>query len=184
MEGTDISLLDGNYFHDYTYYGNGCENEWGPGGSGGSTKACSTNKVISFDNEEQGIGVYYDYQAATSGTGAAIAAGNTESPDTFCPLGWQLPYSGTGGDYYDKPRSWEYLFNKYSLGSGVSGANAVRSYPMSYVQPGLYSWITGLLYYQDRHGYYWSGIAAYVQQISIEKILQAPVARMFGYPLR
>ena len=159
MEGTDISLSDGNYFHDHTYYGNGCENEWGPGGSGGSTKACSTNKVNSFDNEEQRIGVYYDYQAATSGTGAAIATGNTDSPDTFCPLGWQLPYSGTGGDYYDKSRSWNYLFDTYGISYNPSGASEVakvKSYPLSYVFSGIFFWIRGQLSLQDSDGYYWS----------------------------
>ena len=158
-EGTDISLSDGNYFHDHTYYGNGCENEWGTGGSGGSTKACSTNKVISFDNEEQGIGVYYDYQAATSGTGAAIAAGNTDSPDTFCPLGWQLPYSGTGGDYYDRSKSWTNLFNIYSLAyqdGTAADATKVRSYPFSYVLSGYFSWYKGRLYNQTGGGNSWS----------------------------
>ena len=155
-EGTDISLSDGNYFHDHTYYGNGCENEWGTGGSGGSTKACSTNKVISFDNEEQGIGVYYDYQAATSGTGAAIAAGNTDSPDTFCPLGWQLPYSGTGGDYYDQSRSWGYLFGLYHYENNNAGQQHARSYPLSYSYSGFYRYDMGQLYNLSSNGFFWS----------------------------
>ncbi len=156
VEGTDISLSDGNYFHDHTYYGNGCENEWGPGGSGGSTKACSANKVVSFDNEEQGIGVYYDYQAATSGTGAAITAGNTDSPDTFCPLGWQSPYSGTGGDYYDKSRSWGYLFELYHYENNNAGQQHARSYPLSYSYSGFYRYDMGQLYNLSSNGFFWS----------------------------
>ena len=185
VEGTDVKTgnTDSNTGHDHTYYGNGCPNDWGTDGDGGSNKSCSTRIIGTRDGENQKTGTLYDLQAATSGTNGSAPTGDL-TPDTFCPLGWQLPYGGTGGDYYDKSRSWEYLFNEYSLGSGVSGANAVRSYPMSYILPGVYNWITGLLYFQDRNGYYWSGIAVYVQQISIEKLVQASVARMFGYPLR
>ena len=41
----------------------------------------------------------------------------------------------------------------FSISTGSLGA---RSYPLSYVYPGLYYWGTGRLYYQALYGGYWS----------------------------
>ena len=141
---------DTNVSHDYTYIGNGC-----PGGDGSITP-CENRIVKTADDEDQKNGTYYHFQAATSGTGAAIATDNTDSPDTFCPLGWQLPYSGTGGDYYNQSKSWNYLFNKYSIVDDETSATKVKSYPFSYVYSGYYNWYTGRLYLQSNNGIYWS----------------------------
>ncbi|MBR3157215.1 hypothetical protein IKF20_02170 [Candidatus Saccharibacteria bacterium] len=141
----------GYQLRDHTYYGNGCPSN--------SITPCSTRIVQTADDDGQKNGTYYHFQAATSGTGGAITVANANSPDTFCPLGWQLPYSGTGGDYYDKPRSWKYLLTKYNIGfdTGTSvDAIKIKSYPFSYVYSGYYLWNTGNLYNQSISGYYWS----------------------------
>ena len=150
VAGTNINYPDSNISHDHTYYGNGC-----PGGDGSITP-CETRIVKTADNENQKNGTYYTFQAATDSTGGAITTDNTNSSDTFCPLGWQLPYSGTGGDYYDKSRSWKYLFSKYSLIDDQASATKLKSYLFSYVYSGYYRWGTGRLYYQNNGGYYWS----------------------------
>ena len=138
--------------HDRTYYGNGCPNGWGSGGDGGSPTSCDIDLVLTADNENQEIGTYYDFQAVTSGTGAAIKTDNTNAPDTFCPLGWQLPYSGSGGDYYNKSRSWKYLVEEvYRLTENVG--TKIRSYPFSYIQSGYYRWYAGRLYDATNAGY-------------------------------
>ena len=161
MEGTDIQTgnVDGNFSHDHTYYGNGCSDRWVGDGSGGSTTACSTDLATTADNEDQKMGVYYTYQAASSGSGAATSTDNTNIPDTFCPFGWQLPYAGTGGDYYDKSKSWKYLFVQYGLGNNVDSYHKFQSYPFSYVYTGLYHWAYGKLYAFSYGGFvvYWSG---------------------------
>ena len=81
---------------------------------------------------------------------------NSNSPDTFCPAGWQLPYSGTAGDYYDASKSWSYLFTQYGYGDNQDGATGVKSYPLDYVYSGNYNWNNGRLYSQGVDAYLWS----------------------------
>ena len=157
--------------HDNTYYGKGCKNSWGASGSNGSITPCPDSDaggrfVTTFDNETQKNGTYYHFQAVTSGSGAATTGANANAPDTFCPLGWQLPYTGTGGAYYDKSRSWNYLFTTYGI-SYNDGAepdeNMIRSYPFSYTFAGRFVWTTGRLYYQSNNGNYWSSTSIGIQ---------------------
>ena len=157
MEGTNINYIqDGNTAHDYTYYGNGCPDLWS---GSGSSVACSSNTETTIDGETQEIGVYYDFQAASAGTGSSIGTANANTPDTFCPLGWQMPYGGTGGDYYDKSKSWRYLFASYSLainpGDSFSSV-AMRSYPFSMILAGDFTWYKGVLYVMTTNAYFWS----------------------------
>ena len=161
---TKAPYKDTDYSHDHTYYGRGCSNGWGSDGSGGSITPCADSDaggryVETADNETQKNGTYYNFQAASTGSGGAITTDNTNSPDTFCPLGWQLPYSGTSGDYYDKSKSWNYLLTTYSIelddGTEVD-ASKIKSYPFSYVYSGYYYWTVGRLYHQSVNGYYWS----------------------------
>ena len=152
---------DGTLTNDHSYYGRGCKNGWGTDGDGGSQTPCADSDaggryVKTADNETQKNGTYYNFQAATVGAGGAMATDKTDSSYTFCPLGWQLPYSGTGGDYYDKSKSWNYLFNKYSIVDDGTSATKVKSYPFSYVYSGNYRWHTGRLYSQSNNGRYWS----------------------------
>ena len=147
VEGTDIHTghMDGDLNNDHTYYGNGCPNGWdssvGPPTYGGSTTACSIRIVQTADGEDQSIGTYYHFNAAASGSGGTtIIADNSIVPDSFCPLGWQLPYGGTGGDYYDKSKSWKYLLNTiYGIEYEkiISGVK-VASYPFSLNNSGSY----------------------------------------------
>ena len=164
MAGTPADLtiyIDTTYSHNHTYYGAGCKNPW----DNGSITPCSATDgggriTKTADNEEQKNGTYYSFQAATDDTGAAIKTDNSNAPDTFCPLGWQLPYSGTDGDYYNKSKSWIYLITAYSIGFNdgtTEGATKFKSYPFSYVYSGTIRWTTGRLYNQNNGGYYWSG---------------------------
>ena len=155
---------DGTVTNDHTYYGRGCNNSWGTSGEGGSQTPCPDSNaggryITTADGETQKNGTYYNFQAATVGAGGAMATDKTDSPYTFCPLGWQLPYSGTGGDYDDKSRSWNHLFKSYGLHIGdgtATDATKVKSYPFSYVYSGYYAWNTGRLYNQSNAGNYWS----------------------------
>ena len=164
MEGTPADLtvyIDEDIAHDHTYFGNGCPNGWGTDGDGGSITPCSTRIVKDGNDENQKIGTYFNFQAATSGTSGAMTTQNTDSPDTFCPLGWQLPYSGKGGDYYDKSKSWKYLFSTYNIVSETSeGLQIIRKYPHNYVYSGYFRVNNGRLYNQTRYGHYWSSTIA------------------------
>ena len=140
MEGTIIYFPDSDISHDHTYYGNGCPNIQTssiPDTWGGSEVACDIRIVQTYDGESQEIGTYYDGQAITAGSGETVTTSNTNAPDTFCPLGWQLPYGGTGGDYYDQSKSWLYLYTLYGYPSSSEPASrAARSYPFSEVLSG------------------------------------------------
>ena len=156
-----LQFIDENYEHDHTYIGMGCPNSWGSDGSTGSDIPCTnTGRIVrDADNEPQKNGTYYHFQAATLGTGVTTTIANANAPDTFCPLGWQLPYSGTGGVYYDKSKSWNYLFTTYdvSFNDGTtSDSTKISSYPFSYILSGRYAWGTGRLYRQNGNGDYWS----------------------------
>ena len=156
---------DATVTNDHSYYGRGCKNGWGTSGEGGSQTPCADSDaggryVKTADNETQKNGTYCNFQAATVGAGGAMATDKTDSSYTFCPLGWQLPYSGTGGDYYDKSRSLRKLFDTYSItydDGGVTQVNKVRSYPFSFIYSGSYHWTTGRLYYLEVTGRYWTG---------------------------
>ena len=155
---------DSEVLHDHSYYGRGCKNSWGTGGEGGSQTPCPDSNaggryITTADGETQKNGTYYNFQAATVGAGGAMATDKTDSPYTFCPLGWQMPYSGTGGDYDDKSKSWNHLFKSYGLHIGdgtATDATKVKSYPFSYIYSGYYFWGTGRLYDQSNNGRYWS----------------------------
>ena len=140
MAGNPADLtvyIDSNRANDHTYYGNG--------GYGGATTPGSSRIATTKDNEDQINGVYYNFKAATSGTGDSISTDNTNSPDTFCPLGWQMPYGGSGGDYYNKSRSWKYLLTSYGFNFEES-STGITSYPISLVLSGYFLWRTAKLF--------------------------------------
>ena len=159
MEGEPEDLtvfIDTNNGNDHTYFGNGCPSDWGDG----SVTPCSTRIVKTADNEDQKNGTYFNFQATTSGTGGSMSTVNANSSDTFCPLGWQLPYSGTGGDYYDQSRSWRKIFEVYNIPfddeSTIAGGTKFNSFPLSNVYSGGFYFYNGKLYRQNRTGFYWS----------------------------
>ena len=167
VAGTPADLRvhkDSNVANDHTYYGNGCTDGWGTGGEsgdGGSITPCPVSDgggryTTTADNETQKIGTYYTFSASTTGTGGTMTTSNSNSPDTFCPLGWQLPYSGTGGDYYDKSKSRKYLLTTYNIGNNPTGSSKTRSYPLSNNLSGFYFSAWGKLYYKNGVAYYWS----------------------------
>ena len=156
MAGTDITIRDGSSDNDHTYYGNGCRiDEYTP--DTGSTKSCSSRTNLTADSETLSIGTYYNFQAIAAGSGGLnYSELNSVISDTFCPLGWQMSYGGTGGDYYDKSRSWNYFLNAYNIASDTPGSNKIRSYPISYIYTGLLHMATGTISEQANFAIYHS----------------------------
>ncbi len=170
-----------------TYYGNGCSP------ATGSSEPCSTRIVQTYDNEDQKNGTYYYAYAATSGSGGtALTKDNTNTPDTFCPLGWQLLYGGTGGDYYDKSKSWNYLLSSYHLENNQTSSQKLRSYPLSWVQSGGLDGYQGKLYNQSTSGLYWTmtnkddihtyRVSYWASQIP--SLVGESIAKWYAYTLR
>jgi len=153
VEDTDLKLYkDTDTSKVHSFYGLGCP-------QGESPKTCNIRIVETYDNEYQEIGTYYTHPAATSGASSTISTDNTNTPDTFCPLGWQLPYSGTGGDYYDKSRSWKYLFRQYGYDFGnnqQTWRDFTMKYPMSYIDSGRFNFRTAMIGSASDSGFYWS----------------------------
>ena len=144
MEGTNLyPYRDGDANHDHTYYGYGCPNI-----EAASTISCNLRTTDSYDGETQSIGTYYNYPSGTSGSGTMAVTDNSNAPDTFCPLGWQVPYGGTDGDYYDQSKSWRYLFNTYNYKFNAD-AFKILSYPISIVRSGRFYTLVGGLFSVD-----------------------------------
>ncbi|MBR2600722.1 hypothetical protein IKE07_01105, partial [Candidatus Saccharibacteria bacterium] len=68
---TDLTIYtDTDVTHSHTYIGNGCS------GGDGSITPCETRIVKTADDEDQKNGTYYNFQAGTSGAGAAVTTDN------------------------------------------------------------------------------------------------------------
>ena len=166
VEGTDIhtgkSIPD--WGNDGTYYGNGCPNPWNndvPTTYGGSDVSCSSRLIETNDGETQSIGAYYNYPAAVAGLSIQETVADTSAPNSFCPLGWQLPYRGTGGDYYEQSKYWDYLLSTYHLILyDVADGIKFGSYPLSFVRSGFYRFNIAYLFDQGILGRYWSPFTA------------------------
>ena len=117
-----------------------------------------------------------------------MSEANSNSPDTFCPAGWQLPLSGNATTTTNK--SWSKLFSTYGYGDNQDGINGIVSYPIAYVYSGTYNLDIGRLYYLGVRGTYWSNTiggtkAAYRMAISpSERIPDAQNGMNGGYTLR
>ncbi len=183
MAGTALSTLanylDSNATHEHTYFGNG----YGPNYS---TSVGTTYQTTTYDGETQKIGTYYNFQAATVGTGAALANEGDQAPDSFCPAGWQLPIGGN----QDVNKAFQKVLNSYNISSNSAGSNAGRSYPLSYLLSGYYYWYNGRLSSLGSDGYWWSntfegGGYAYNLGILEDEIYADGNSPMYdGFPLR
>ena len=185
MEGTNISFPNEQVNAEFTFYGNGCRI------STGSKVACETRQVSTYDNETQNNGTMYSIASAfTRYSTPGTTTDNSNSPDTFCPLGWQMPYGGTGGDYYDQSKSWRYLIETaYSLTKSEPGSQAINSYPISYVPGGGYELRSGVYYNQGAAGLYWTstrndGSRSYRYYIGSNTYIIEANSNGYGYALR
>ena len=185
VEGTNISFPNEQVNAEFTFYGNGCRI------STGSKVACETRQVSTYDNETQNNGTMYSIASAfTRYSTPGTTTDNSNSPDTFCPLGWQLPYGGTGGDYYNQPKSWRYLIETaYSLTKSEPGSQAMNSYPISYVPGGGYELRSGVYYNQGAAGLYWTstrndGSKSYRYYIGSNTYIIEANSNGYGYAVR
>ncbi len=85
------------------------------------------------------VGNFYQYNAATAGTGLDTKAG-TSAPESICPKGWKLPTASTTG--FETKGSFAYLLRQYGLAtSSTAGIISNDEYniaalPFSYVRTG------------------------------------------------
>ena len=151
---------------------NGKKN-WRASYSDRSLKA-GTRTVADLDGDSQAIGVWYNWYAATAGTGT-YSKSSGEATDSICPKGWQLP-TNSGS------KSWYHLLYEVYGGSDLNTGdrrvstiaaanatykdyhtyamtNAMRRSPLSLPFTGYVNYTNGSIYYVGSGGYWWSSTA-------------------------
>ena len=152
--------IDTNKFNAHSYNGNGSA-----GTRTSDTTTCTSTAspnecaIVYNQTETQSIGTYYNWAAATAQSGGNGTGGDddpAEAPNSFCPYGWRLPSGGDNGT----PKSFATLLTgAYQLSNSAYGSTSARSYPVSLVYAGYYSWNTSNLANQTAAGYYESLLA-------------------------
>ena len=101
-------------------------------------------------------GNYYQWNAATAGTGESATSYGTNATDSICPKGWRLPSRGsnttTGNEFYELTNT------AYGITSGTDSANSLRRSPLYFVPAGFVD--SGSLNYAGASGYYWASTVA------------------------
>ena len=102
------------------------------------------------------VGNYYQWNAATAGTGAAASTatsttGHAEATDSICPRGWQLPIADPNESDIDL--SFYHLLDQYGLAANTNHG-AIASSPL-YLQYAGYLY-QGAIYQAGYSGHYWS----------------------------
>ena len=97
-------------------------------------------------------GNYYQWNAATAGTGESATLGGTNVTDSICPKGWKLPTSNNSNF-----GSFGGLTTAYGIGSNSDGANSLRKSPSYFIPAGHV--LSGSLLYAGDYGFYWSSTA-------------------------
>ncbi len=109
------------------------------------------------------VGNYYQWNAATAGTGGSIT--NTNATDSICPRNWKLPNSGAS--FNNTSGSFDYLLSQYGVQSSLEGTSNINGNAYNITQSPLFFVRSGLIasgnsapfQYAGRVGYGWSSRA-------------------------
>ena len=118
---------------------------------GGTTKSSAPSGSGDL-NLWESAGNYYNWYAATAGSGTSSLVGSTVN-DSICPKGWKLP-ANTGSDSYSN-----LITTKYNVPSSAAGSTTLRAAPLNFVLSGYYSYYGGAMSTQGSYGYFWSSSA-------------------------
>ena len=110
----------------------------------------TTNTVISGNtyNAHYLVGNFYQWNAATAGTGGTITS--QEATDSICPKGWRLPTSKSSGEY-------QALMAAYNITSNTDSTTRITQSPLYFHPSG--NVLSGSLRYAGSNGNYWSSTA-------------------------
>ncbi len=105
-------------------------------------------------------GNYYQWNAATAGTGGEIT--NANASGSICPKNWKLPNANS-----DAKGTFKYLLTQYGVASSLSGTSSVNSNTYNIAQSPLFFVRGGVIDPSDsykfwsagRYGGYWSSRA-------------------------
>ena len=138
------------------------------------------NTQTTPDGEMLEIGVYYNWNAATAGTGTWV---NTNATDSICPKGWQLPVL-SGNKSWNRLTVEQYGNNDVTFGDrrirpdgqtyGITGASAtikdyhtyaltgaLRAAPFNLSPSGSFSYNNdGIVNYVGSSGFWWTSVVS------------------------
>ena len=123
-----------------------------PGGVGTGTPDSYDNLQGATSGEPwEFIGNYYNWYAATAGTGTAAMVAPAVATDSICPKGWRLPSNSDNG-------SFQNLMSAYGITDDATGAVAVLAAPLNFVRSG--NLLDGQTYNKGVRGHWWSAAAS------------------------
>ncbi len=143
------SSEDRSYSNGTWYYGDNTTSN-GAGSDKYANLAACMAKHTSEECQHYKVGNFYNWTAATAGSGVSVTAGGNNATDSICPKGWQLPL-GSGA------KSWTSI-TSYYVGSSLRTDNAEKA-PVYLVRGGVFDSSSGNLLYQGGM-YYWSATAS------------------------
>ncbi|MCQ2049969.1 MAG: hypothetical protein MJZ22_03075 [Candidatus Saccharibacteria bacterium] len=124
--------LDG-YMETYSYdpgdyYWNGIWQDYSEGIVGYNNSFSQVLSTTATEEQEKHyhIGNYYQWNAATAGTGGDVVLG-AEAPGSICPKGWRLPIS----DEIDANYSFGKIVTEYNVRSGTDASTSPLFYTPS-----------------------------------------------------
>ena len=94
------------------------------------------------------IGNYYNWRAATVGTGTYNNTTTNVMYD-ICPKGWRLPSGGTNGEFSN-------LITTYGVDNSATSSIVLRSAPFNHILSGVYKGDTAITDGLGHLGSYWS----------------------------
>ena len=168
MDGKTIETESAAYYvnnNAYSEYARSYDNE-GNSQSGTGTGAGNL-KIQDEDGNAQFYGTYYNWYAATAGSGTyAMTNTGGNAQNSVCPKNWELPRN-------DGNKSWyNLLTTKFGMSTTGNASttpalqdditkeiNATKKAPFSVLQAGAYHWAYGSLYDRGSGAYYWASAA-------------------------
>ena len=159
MDGKTEKVADAAYKvnnNAYAEYARSYDNlgDGQSGSGGGVDKATLTDA----DGNEQYYGTYFNWYAATAGSGTYEMQSETDAKNSVCPKNWQLPKNSEN-------KSWNHLIATIYGMNIISSTettqiqdeiNATKKAPFSILQAGLYVWSGGSLTNRSVGIHYWT----------------------------
>jgi len=82
------------------------------------------------------VGNYYNWYAATAGSGTAKTSTNTDAKDSICPKGWRMPSTSTSSFSFANLLTWN---TGYLLSSSSYKDTPIHATPLNFIRSGYYN---------------------------------------------
>lgn len=119
----------------------------------GGTKVASTPTGSGVEYDWEKTGNYYNWHAATAGTGLSVMS-TPDASASICPKGWRLP---TDNSSTAAQRQYGYLLKSVYNLSGTAGSTKMLQAPLNFNMAGYYKYDTGEVVVAGSYGNYMMG---------------------------